>query len=205
MIHSLLFDLGGVLIDLDVQRSLNAIGALTDRNKRNNYITSDGLLGGHDSHLINLYQTGDISTDDFLQTILRSCRQGVTKEQVIEAWFAMLLGMQERKIQLLHELKQKGYNIYILSNINELHVDWTMQHCPVLRQMDGLFFSNEIHLAKPDPRCYDYVLQHTDILPQETLYIDDLLPNINAGKQAGLQTWHVQNDEWVDEMRRTLL
>ena len=196
MIHNFLFDLGGVLIDLDVQRSLNAMKALAADDAETT-INANGLLGGHDSQLINLYQTGDISTDDFLHTLLRACKPGTTRKQVEEAWFAMLLGIRADRQQLLADLKRKGYGIYILSNINELHVGWTMEHCPVLRQADALFFSNEIQLAKPDRRCYEYVLQQTGIRAEGTLYIDDLKPNIEAGQAAGFPCLLAQNDEWM--------
>ena len=205
MTKNLLFDLGGVLIDLDVQRSLNAMHALTDGRHQVTEVTADGLLGGHDSELINLYQTGDITTEEFVGTILKSCKEGTTRAQVEEAWFAMLLGIKEEKRQLLQDLKDKGYGVYVLSNINELHVQWTMEHCPELKMSDGLFFSNEIHLSKPDPRCYSHVLANTGIRAEETLYIDDLRPNIEAGKEAGFRCMHVTDEKWVETVRRELL
>lgn len=205
MTKNLLFDLGGVLIDLDVQRSLNAMHALTDGQHAVTQVTADGLLGGHDSELINLYQTGDITTDEFVGTILRSCRKGTTRAEVEKAWFAMLLGIRESKRELLKRLKERGYGIYILSNINELHVEWTLEHCPELQSADGLFFSNEIHLSKPDPRCYSHVLEKTGIKAAETLYIDDLRPNIEAGVRAGFRCMHATDDKWTDLVAEELL
>ena len=205
MIRNLLFDLGGVLIDLDVQRSLNAMHALTDGQHAVTQVTADGLLGGHDSELINLYQTGDITTDEFVGTILRSCKKGTTRAEVEAAWFAMLLGIKEEKKQLLKQLKDKGYGIYVLSNINELHVDWTMEHCPELKMADGLFFSNEMHLSKPDPRCYSHVLEAAGIRAEETLYIDDLMPNIKAGQEAGFVCLHATDDSWTEKVAKELL
>ena len=205
MTKNLLFDLGGVLIDLDVQRSLNAMHALTDGQHAVTQVTADGLLGGHDSELINLYQTGDITTDHFIGTILKSCKEGTTRAQVEEAWFAMLLGIKDSKRELLNRLKEKGYGIYILSNINELHVEWVLEHCPELQKADGLFFSNEMHLSKPDPRCYSRVLEQTGIRADETLYIDDLRPNIEAGIRAGFRCMHVTDDTWIVTVAKELL
>ncbi|MBQ2541507.1 MAG: HAD family phosphatase [Paludibacteraceae bacterium] len=192
-IKNILFDLGGVLIDLDVRRSLEAFRALLapGADSRDVPVTARGLLGGHDSELIDRYQTGDISTDDFIRTILSVCRPGTTPEQVREAWFAMLLGIPEERKQLLQELVARGYQIYVLSNINEMHVDWTLAHCPELRQARRLFFSNEIRMAKPDPGCFELVIRETGIRPEETLYIDDLQANIDAGRAAGFRTLHV--------------
>jgi len=203
MIKNLLFDLGGVLIDLDVRRTLDAFRQMmtSDPVPEGATVTAGGLLGGHDSHLMNLYQTGMITTEEFMQSVLSTCHPGTTPEQVREAWFAMLLGIKPAKQELLRRLKREGYHVYILSNINEMHVDWTMEHCPVLRELDGLFFSNEMHLAKPDPRCYETVIRDTGIVPDETIYIDDLLPNIEGGRAYGFHCIQAVDDSWMDTLK----
>ena len=172
---NILFDLGGVLIDLDIRRSLDAFGALLapEADLRHAAISPQALLGGHDSGLIDRYQTGEITTDEFIRSILSVCRPGTTPDEVITAWHAMLLGIPAERQQLLRTLADRGYSIYVLSNIRRL------------------FFSNEIHLSKPDPRCFSLVVRETGIRPEETLYIDDLLPNIEAGRAAGFRTLHV--------------
>lgn len=204
---NILFDLGGVLIDLDVQRSLSAFRRLLapEADLRRASISATGLLGGHDSELIDRYQTGDISTDEFIRAILSVCRPGTTAEQVREAWFAMLLGMPQERCQLLHQLAEQGYAIYVLSNINEMHVEWTLAHCPELQCAQRLFFSNEIHLAKPDPRCYELVLRETSIRPEETIYIDDLPANIEAGQAFGFRTLLADTPSWPDQLHQSLL
>ena len=190
---NILFDLGGVLIDLDIRRSLDAFGALLapEADLRHAAISPQALLGGHDSGLIDRYQTGEITTDEFIRSILSVCRPGTTPDEVITAWHAMLLGIPAERQQLLRTLADRGYAIYVLSNINEMHVRWTLDHCPELRLAKRLFFSNEIHLSKPDPRCFSLVVRETGIRPEEALYIDDLLPNIEAGRAAGFRTLHV--------------
>ncbi|MBR6017840.1 MAG: HAD family phosphatase [Paludibacteraceae bacterium] len=199
-IKNILFDLGGVLIDLDVRRSLEAFRALLSPDGQEAHITAQGLLGGHDSELIDRYQVGEITTDEFIHTILSACRPGTTPEQVKEAWFAMLLGIPEERKQLLRSLIVRGYTIYVLSNINELHVDWTLNHCPEIRQARRIFFSNEIHLSKPDPRCYQLVLRETGIRPEETLYIDDLPANIETGRTFGFQTLQATDANWPAQL-----
>ena len=205
MIKNVLFDLGGVLIDLDVNLSLKAMYALTDGNVSRTHITAGGLLGGHDSKLINKYQVGAVTTDEFVSAVLSSCKPGTTREDVEMAWFAMLLGIDKEKRNLLKRLKERNMGIYVLSNINELHVDWVMKYCPELQYADGLYFSNEIHLAKPDRRCYELVVRESGIKPSETLYIDDLLPNINAGMEAGFRCLHASDSSWVNEVEKMLL
>lgn len=174
-IKNILFDLGGVLIDLDTSRSIRAFAAL---------IADDA--------------DAPISAMD-LQSL---CRPGTTRAQLVQAWRAMLLSLPPHRLAKIRELKKAGYHIYILSNINEDHVHWTLEHfrewgIEVGRDIDQVFFSNEMHLAKPDIRCYEQVIRSTGINPAETLYIDDLPQNIEAGKRVGFITLQALGDAWL--------
>lgn len=202
MIRNLIFDLGGVLIDLDTNKSIEAFKAMVDPAKFTNPtspVSAMDLMGGGESRLVQLYQTGDVTTDEFVAAILQVCREGTTPTQVLDAWCAMLLGLPEHRMQRLRLLKEKGFHVYILSNINDWHVRWTLAKFREwnMPELDGIFFSNEMHLAKPDPRCYEQVLTQTGINPAETLYIDDLEQNIEAGSRAGLQCLQALGDEWL--------
>lgn len=201
MIRNFLFDLGGVLIDLDVQRSITAIcNLLETQGNGQTPVSALDLLGGGETEFMQKYQTGDISTEEFVNTILSLCKPGTTKQQVVDAWFAMLLSFPKHRIDKIRALRDAGYHVYLLSNINELHVEWTVAHFKewgATDLFDAIFFSNEIHLAKPDIRCYEKVLNDTGINPQETLYIDDLAKNIEAGQKAGFQCFQALGDEWL--------
>lgn len=206
-IKNVIFDLGGVLIDLNIRRSVEAFNALLDKDAitTSSLPSAKDLLGGGESKLVKQYQRGEISTDQFVEQILTVCRPGTTREQVVDAWFAMLIGLPQHRLQRLIDLKKAGYRVYILSNINDLHVEWTLRlfNQVGMPQLDGVFFSNEIHLDKPDQACYQYVIEHTGIRPDETLYIDDLTANIEAGRAAGLVTLQAEGDAWlstVDEL-----
>ena len=187
-----------------MRRTLDAFHSLVELHDASAPITAQGLLGGHDSELIDRYQTGTISTPDFISTILSVCLPGTTEQQVRDAWFAMLLGIPEVNKQLLRDIHAAGYSIYVLSNINEMHVEWVHQCCPELRPAKRLFFSNEMHLAKPDPRCYLQVISEAGILPAETVYVDDLLPNIEEGRRHGFLTLHATDTSWRNELRNLL-
>ena len=207
---NLLFDLGHVLIDIDPKRTLQAFAALLDRKSSAEgdtqpLLTADGLLGGHTSRLIDLYQVGQITTDQFLDTALQACRQDVSRQQVLDAWLAMLLPFKQEKAEMLRQLHERHIPFYILSNINDSHVLWTRENCPELQLASGIFFSNEMHIAKPDPEAYRYVIDHTGILPSETLYIDDLVPNLEAGRQFGFQCLHAIDDNaWMPAVRKIM-
>lgn len=208
MIRNILFDLGNVLIDVNIHRTLAKIRPLmlslppveekaVGNENRNTIITAGDLMGAGESGLVAKYQVGEISTDDFVDEMLSVCKPGTTRQEVIDAWMAMLVGIPEARKQRLLELHQQGYKLYVLSNINELHAEWTREQIKDI-PFEQMFFSNEIHLSKPDSRCYELVIRETGIKPEETLYIDDLPANIEAGREAGFQCFlNTKADEWA--------
>ncbi len=210
MIRNVLFDLGGVLIDLDVQCTITAFQAIVDPQKirAGGTVAPQDLTGVGENDLINRYQVDDISSDAFLDGILSVCKAGTSRQQVEDAWLAMLVGIKQEKADLIKRLKKQGLGVYVLSNINEIHARWTvdcLRKAGVYDCFDRLFFSNEIRLAKPDLRCYRLVTEQTGIRPEDTLYIDDLQPNIEAGSQAGFECLLAEGDAWMDTVKERLI
>jgi len=189
--------MGGVLIDIDVQRSLDAFAELMGENSM---VTAEGLAGGHTSELIDQYQIGAISSEEFVETLLSQCKPGTTRQQIEDAWNVMVVAMSEEKKELLRELIQRGKNVYVLSNTNDIHIRYTLAKWPELRQAKRLFFSYEIGLFKPDPKYFELVIKETGIKPEETVYVDDLLENIEAGRKLGFQCLHAVDDSWMGEL-----
>lgn len=200
-------------MDLSVHRSIAALMALMKREKESEEsasgvgtpVTGMDLLGGGESELMRLYQTGKITTDAFVGKILTVCRPGTTREQVLDAWYAMLGTIPEQRMAMLRRLKDAGLRLYILSNINEAHVEWVKIHYPELHELcEQVFYSNEIEIAKPDAAAYEYVKAHADLRPEETLYIDDLEQNIKAGREAGFESLLALGDEWLPMAEHTI-
>lgn len=200
MIKNILFDLGNVLIDIDVRRTLRAYQALLrvqdSQCTMHNVISAGDLIGAGESEWVAKYQVGAISTEEFVEAVLPACKPGTTRQDVIDAWMAMLIGIPEERRQKLAELHKQGYKLYVLSNINELHAEWTREQLKGI-PFEAVFFSNEIRMAKPDIRCYERVIKETGIKLEETLYIDDIPANIEAGEKMGFQCFlNSKNNEW---------
>lgn len=123
-IRNIVFDYGGVLIDLDFSLTLNAmerLGVNAFGKEITNVYTCKGVLG--------LYERGEISTDEFRDYIRSlSTHKGLSNEAIDQAWCALMLDVPTYKQQLLLQLKQK-YKIYMLSNTNPLHVDCSLERC----------------------------------------------------------------------------
>lgn len=205
MIRNLIFDIGGVLIDLQPQRTLDALRALSaqpiDR------LSDRELLGGGQNALVDKYMTGDISDEDFFKTLLKTAKPNVTVADLKRAWDAMLIELPQRRVQKIKELHNRGIRIALLSNINDEHLRITkgifaQADFQQGRDYDYAFFSNELHLAKPDAAIYHLALKETQFVPEATLYIDDLQQNIEAGEKAGMKTVCALGDEWMEVLER---
>lgn len=202
MIRNYFFDLGGVLMDLDIKGSLQRFAQLVEPHSNGNDIVPEDLLGVGENALIQAYQVGSISTGDFIDALKRYCRPEVSESTLIEAWDSMLKGIPIQRVDALRKLHNTGGRIFILSNINEEHLRWSRKHFEevglrVGQEIEAAYFSNEIGMAKPDPHIYQYAIEHSGVRPDETLYIDDMAVNIEAGAKQGLQTMCAKGDEWI--------
>ena len=202
MIRNYFFDLGGVLMDLDIKGSLQRFAQLVEPHSNGNDIVPEDLLGVGENALIQAYQVGGISTGDFIDALKRYCRPEVSESTLIEAWDSMLKGIPIQRVDALRKLHDTGGRIFILSNINEEHLRWSRKHFEevglrVGQEIEAAYFSNEIGMAKPDPHIYQYAIEHSGVRPDETLYIDDMAVNIEAGAKQGLQTLCAKGDEWI--------
>ncbi|RAJ85390.1 putative hydrolase of the HAD superfamily [Chitinophaga dinghuensis] len=190
-IKNIIFDLGGVILNIDYQKTNDAFIALGVTNFHELYSQFKG------SHLFDNLETGHISTADFLQEMHKHVPAGVTDEQIIDAWCAMLLDFPLQRLQLLQQLRQQ-YNLYLLSNTNAIHLERFNQilmesrGIPSLAEFfDKTYYSHLVGLRKPGTEIYEVVLQENGLKAGETVFIDDTLPNIEAAKKVGLHTIHL--------------
>lgn len=205
MIRNIIFDIGGVLIDLQPQRTLDALRALSRQPIEE--LSDRELLGGGNNRIVDAYMTGEISDVEFFSGLQQTAKAGVSIAELKEAWNAMLLGLPETRVRTIKSLHKEGVKIALLSNINEEHLHTTKQifkraDFQLVRDYDYAFYSNELHLAKPNQEIYRIALEKTGFVPEETLYIDDLQQNIEAGATFGLQTLCATGDEWVKVLPR---
>ncbi len=190
-IRHLMFDLGNVLVDLDVSRSLDAFRR----------------LGMHGLKLVDLhpdlsgfflrYELGEISTGEFTRRAAELCGPiPPSCDSVLSAWNAMLLDPEPERFYLMEKLKDH-YRIYVLSNTNPAHIAHLRYG---VRQATGrnfedlfdrCFYSHELRLRKPDPAVYRKVAQLARIHPGETLFIDDNPGNCAGARTEGFHTIHL--------------
>lgn len=190
MIKNLIFDFGGVIIDIDLDRCLRGFRALGF--SRLKMFLYRRLI----RQSISDYQIGKISSDEFCGRILEKCKAGTTKEQVIEAWQSVCIGLPEERLQKIKALRG-NYKIFLLSNINELHWTYCRDHFlsgehSSENYFDRIFLSYEMGVEKPDPEIFKKVIESLKIDPNETAFFDDTLCNVQTAKSLGFKARHVQ-------------
>lgn len=192
---AIIFDLGGVLIDLDMPQcfenirslgvDIDAISRAADGSEQGATIC-EGITA---SGMMHLYQVGKVSTDDFIGHMLRLSSKGTTFQQLLDAWNSCLQTIPDYKLDFIRELRQRGYATYLLSNTNDAHWKYIETYSfpqPVSHYFDHCFLSQEMGKAKPDSDIYESVLQQIGIPAKECLFLDDSKANCDAAERLGI-------------------
>ena len=197
-IKNVIFDLGGVLLNIDYNKTANAFKALGASNFDNFYSQAGA------NQLFEQLETGDISNDHFYDAMQTHCHPGTTHQQIQTAWNAILLDFRPQSLQFLTAIKDR-FNIYLLSNTNAIHHKAFHQAFTNeigLANFDDYFvksyYSHQIHLRKPYVATYHNVLQDAGITASETLFIDDSVVNIDGANKVGLLTHLLLPNEQIE-------
>ncbi|MCD8092819.1 MAG: HAD family phosphatase [Bacteroides sp.] len=195
-IKNLIIDFGGVLIDLDRQRCLDNFSKLGMSDV-------ESLLDiYHQQDFFQKYEKGLITTAEFRDVIRLKTEKPVTDAQIDDAWNSFLMNIPAYKLDLLLNLR-KDYVVYLLSNTNELHWEWSCKHVfpyktfRVEDYFEHIFLSYKMKMAKPDAGIFQKVLDETGIVPQETLFIDDSDANCRTAEALGISTYTPKaHEDW---------
>lgn len=190
-IEAIIFDLGGVILDIDYQRTVDAFKALgyTDFDQQYSKMKQSGLF--------DALETGRIEPQEFRDTV-REAVPHVSDEEVDRAWNAIILDFPEGRLEFVSALKER-MPIYLLSNTNAIHVQCFYQLLdrygastlePYFHQ---LYLSHEVGLRKPDPGIFEHVLEDQGLLPETTLFIDDSPQHVESAGSLGIQTIHLRS------------
>ena len=188
-IKNIVFDLGGVLVDLDFKAAINGLQQAGFANVK------EQLQTLHQGGIFQKFELGEMSADEFRTAIRENSTVELTDEEVDKLWNAMLLEIPREKLELILDLRGK-YMVYLLSNTNSIHWDYVCKNAfnyrgfRVKDYFEETFLSYEMHLAKPDKAIFEKVLQDANLLPEETLFIDDSEANCKAAEEVGIHAHH---------------
>lgn len=195
-VTTLVFDFGGVIINLDREACVRRYEELGVRNAGqllDNYIQSGVFLQ---------LERGEISNADFRNVIRSLSEKPMTDAQIDEALGYFLLDIPAAKLEKLLELRKK-YRVLMLSNTNAIHFPmcaetrFTYNGHTLDDFFDKCYLSYEMHLCKPDPRIFQELLRQEGLQAAECLFLDDGRKNIEAAASLGFQTYWVENGEWL--------
>jgi len=191
-IKNIIFDLGGIIIDLDTSKTESSFLNLVNEDQR------------HEIHqrlieidLFHRYERGWVSDSEFLLQLQGIIGNGSTTNQITEAWNAMLLEIPPKRLKLVASLKE-NHGVFVLSNTNQIHLDEFNRRLKRIYGADHLdqifhkaYYSHKMGYRKPEKEIFLQVLEDQDIKPDETLFIDDNSQNIEGAQAVGLKTLHV--------------
>ena len=186
--NTIVFDLGGVLINLNVPRCVDNFKCLMGEDNVRNILGIDDegegvvAVSAAKRQLMHDYEYGNISTDEFLQAVLSYCHPGTTIDDVRNAWMSMLADLPQEKLDFIGVLRAAGYKTYLLSNSNQMHWDPIFEQFHLELYFDGIYASHHLHMAKPNREIFDFIEKNAHIDSAHTIYVDDLEKNRKAGE-----------------------
>jgi len=191
-VKNIIFDLGGVLLNLNYQLTRKAFENLGVANFNDLYTQH------HTNPLFEQLEVGAIEPDEFYNQLRKATGLTLSNAQLETSWNAMLLDFPTDRLQWLDQIKNK-YNIYLFSNTNAIHykafTSIYAQTAPLIGlNTDFNHFFKEAHYShtlgqrKPEVAAFEAVLQDSGLNPAQTLFIDDTISNIEGAQKAGLQT-----------------
>lgn len=195
-IRNIIFDWGGVITNIDFEATINAFKKFGIDNFEEYYCQT------YQSELFILHETGQISPEEFRTELKKEIPVPITDEELDTAWMAMLMETPPENIGLL-KIAKKKYRTFLLSNTNAIHV---AQYGKILKEKFGLengmsdvfekvYYSHEIGMKKPDTAIFKFLLEENRLTPDETLFVDDSIQNIDAANSLGLKTILLANGQ----------
>lgn len=192
-VKAILFDLGGVLINLDYQKTIDAFESLGIDNFQEIYSQAQ------QNHLFDDLETGKISSFHFINRLLDMLPQGSNPNQVVFAWNAMILDFPSYRLEFLQRLSQK-YELFLLSNTNDLHMEKVRRELkksselPLEHYFKTIFLSQEIKDRKPNGSIFESVSRTIGLPPEQILFVDDSIQHVESAQKLGYQVIHLTSE-----------
>ena len=184
-------------------RRFKALGLANAEEQLDAY-TQTGIFGD--------LEHGKITAEDFIREISKQVGHEVSYEACRHAWLGYCKEVPARNLTVLQELRSKGYRVILLSNTNSFMMSWVMsdefdgQGHPLSYYMDACYCSYQLGVMKPDETFFRKVMMSEQILPSETLFVDDGPRNVAAASQIGIKTFCPENGaDWTQEIYQYLI
>jgi putative hydrolase of the HAD superfamily len=195
MIEVIYFDLGKVIVDFDHSRAARELLKVTQLS------LEEAMAVLMDGELVSEYETGRLSSQEHYRKVCRRLQMEVSMEKFRELWGSMFLPEPLLSEPFLQALK-KRYRLMLLSNTNEIHFDFVIQHYPILKVIEERLLSYQAGCMKPEARIFELAIDKAGVAPESIFFIDDRPENIEAAKRAGIQALMFQSES---QLKREML
>jgi|TARA_B110000914_G_scaffold218825_1_gene226620 FMN phosphatase YigB (HAD superfamily) len=193
MIKDIFFDIGNVLIDIHPEDCIQYWADSAD-------LTKGEIIKAFSNDLHNAYEIGKITNNDFFYSFKNALPQPccLKKSDFWRGW-NKLLGKEKHTVEIL-KLLSLDYNIWLLSNTNPKHINNNLKLSSTFFEfVKGAIYSFEVGVRKPDPTIFENALKLSGSGSSKTLFIDDLIENIQIAKKLGWKAIHYENDNLLQD------
>lgn len=191
-IKNIILDLGRVILDIHLEKTITAFKEF-------------GIPEIHDLDIVfsrykffYQFEVGSISPQQFISEIRKTTGNNLPDHIIADAWNAMIGRFINGSIDTIIKLKSK-YRMFLLSNTNAMHEEVYNNRLKEDHGIENLselfekvYYSHTIHLSKPDPKIFEYVLKDSNLIPEETLFVDDILIHTENASKLGIHTFHLE-------------
>ena len=199
-IKAIIFDFGGVILNIDFGKMNKAFTDLGIKDFDEMYSQQNA------DHLFRHLEEGKLNEEEFYDAFRRSAQSKVSNDQIKNAWNALLTGYRENALDTLKKIKHK-YRLFLLSNTNSIHVEAfnkiykeQIGEGRLADYFEKVYYSHEMGYRKPGKEAFEYVLKENNLLPGETLFIDDSVQNIKPAEELGIQTIFLKKGVGIEEL-----
>ena len=200
---NIIFDLGGVLLNIDYSKTVQAFGKLGLINPEQAFNKEV------QAELFRDFECGRISNSDFLAILNRHIPKANTA-QIVDAWNALLLDFPASRFDFLKSLA-KDYRLFLLSNTNSIHlekfrtiIEESVGWNNFIELFQGVGYSHELKARKPDADIFQKMLSRYHLNPAETLFIDDTEMHVLTARSLGIEAIHLKNNQEISQVLKDL-
>ncbi len=186
-VKNIIFDLGGVLLNINYKASIEAFKAIGIRDFEKLYTQAQ------QSSLFDDFEVGRISPAEFRDGLRVQSGVAMPDQEIDDAWNAMLLDFPKKRLDFLKQMSVQ-YRCFLLSNTNDIHIESferQMESDGILNDFqnvfEGHYYSSSIGKRKPNPDTFLWVCEQHQLVPEDTLFIDDSIQHVHGAKEADLQ------------------
>jgi len=199
-VKAIVFDLGGVIIDLDFSNFYNKIISQSPLNKPQTPIMLEFFRQS------DMYHQGKMTDDEFYQLacdLLQVCM--LSQSEFFDAFNSIISGYNSNVSKIIKKIRERNqFKLIALSNVNSSHWDYILnKNWDFIDWFDELILSHETHLIKPNPKVFEYTIKQAGCKPEQIIFIDDGLNNIRSAKELGIKGIKFTNaEELLEELKK---